>query len=286
MQDVFQAVIELGSKYLKLFVFKKTPSETIIMHYEAHAYLLEDLQRDKSSTWQVMDKYVRISQTYSPHLAIIGTALLRKSLFQEQLKANIKTHLHNQLDIVTAEQEAGLNFVANYADYQDCDSFLIIDIGGLSTELIDYHYGKEDIYCLAYGLMDIYNNLSIMGSTKDKLFSRLSKLKINKPKRIICAGEVGLTAVAIKCNQKIYDSQTLHKQVIKIDFIQELLTEYATLADDGMLTGYYFEAINIAQLRCGLQLITWLLEFFELDYYISSTKSVAYGYAMQKMAVK
>jgi len=145
------ASIDLGSNSTRMLIADIT-NGTITTIYKEHQVtrmadkLSESKIISKEATKRVLKVlagYVKtINKNNVENIQIVGTAALRDATNSEEITQLIEKKFGFEVDIVSGEEEGVLTSVGVLNSLGSLENFLIVDIGGRSTELI-YDYDKK-----------------------------------------------------------------------------------------------------------------------------------------------
>ena len=145
------ASIDLGSNSTRMLIADIT-NGTITTIYKEHQVtrmadkLSESKIISKEATKRVLKVlagYVKtINKNNVENIQIVGTAALRDATNSEEITKLIEKKFGFEVDIVSGEEEGVLTSVGVLNSLGSLENFLIVDIGGRSTELI-YDYDKK-----------------------------------------------------------------------------------------------------------------------------------------------
>ena len=164
------ASIDLGSNSTRMLIADIT-NGTITTIYKEHQVtrmadkLSESKIISKEATKRVLKVLAGYVKTINKHnvenIQIVGTAALRDATNSEEITQLIEKKFGFEVDIVSGEEEGVLTSVGVLNSLGSLENFLIVDIGGRSTELI---YDDDKIYFHNYDEMtrepEHFNNLS------------------------------------------------------------------------------------------------------------------------------
>jgi len=145
------ASIDLGSNSTRILIADIT-NGTITTIYKEHQVtrmadkLSESKIISKEATKRVLKVlagYVKtINKNNVENIQIVGTAALRDAANSEEITQLIEKKFGFEVDIVSGEEEGVLTSVGVLNSLGSLENFLIVDIGGRSTEFI-YDYDKK-----------------------------------------------------------------------------------------------------------------------------------------------
>ena len=145
------ASIDLGSNSTRMLIADIT-NGTITTIYKEHQVtrmadkLSESKIISKEATKRVLKVLVGYFKTINKNnvenIQIVGTAALRDAKNSQEITQLIEKKFGFEVDIVSGEEEGVLTSVGVLNSLGSLENFLIVDIGGRSTELI-YDYDKK-----------------------------------------------------------------------------------------------------------------------------------------------
>ena len=91
----------------------------------------------KKRFYKVLRKYLKIIEKSNvEEVLCIGTAALRNSKNSDEIIDDVKSKFNLDLKVISGEEEGYLTGIGVQSSFEDLENYLIVDIGGQSTELI------------------------------------------------------------------------------------------------------------------------------------------------------
>ena len=91
----------------------------------------------KKRFYKVLRKYLKIIDNNNvEEVLCIGTAALRNSRNSEEIIDDVKSKFKLDLKVISGEEEGYLTGIGVQSSFENLENYLIVDIGGQSTELI------------------------------------------------------------------------------------------------------------------------------------------------------
>ncbi|MGZ8611776.1 MAG: DUF501 domain-containing protein [Actinomycetota bacterium] len=88
-------------------------------------------------TVAVLARYTRRARAlHAERIRVAATAAVRDAANREEFEAAVRQHAGSDLEVITGEQEAGLSFLGATRGLDAPAPYLVLDIGGGSTELV------------------------------------------------------------------------------------------------------------------------------------------------------
>ena len=145
------ASIDLGSNSTRMLIADITNGNITTIYKEHQVTRMADKLSEskiisKEATKRVLKVlagyFKTINKNNIENIQIVGTAALRDATNSQEIIQLIKKKFGFEVDIVSGEEEGVLTSVGVLNSLGSLENFLIVDIGGRSTELI-YDYDKK-----------------------------------------------------------------------------------------------------------------------------------------------
>ena len=139
------ASIDLGSNSTRLLIADITDGTISSIHKEHKVTRMGDnLTKSKNISKESMKRVLKVLTQYFKtidingveNVQIVGTAALRDAENSEEVIMQIQKKFDVEIDIVSGEEEGVLTSLGVLHSLEDIQDFLIVDIGGRSTEFI------------------------------------------------------------------------------------------------------------------------------------------------------
>ena len=241
--------IDLGSNSFRVLHFDCEKKKQIAQ-YETAVGLADGLKQtgniSKEALKRVLDAIaVSIEKIgYNPTKAVaVTTQAMRSAKNSKDVIETILEKTGIRFHIIDPQKEAELTLLAiQYAlkrEKIEDDNFLLLDIGGGSTELIIYKDKKEKIVSFPYGIVTLAQS-----SQKQEDFKNLEKLlkefveyeELNEAIFISTAG-TPTTLAALKCglNYKTYDKEIINGTTLTIKEIEQYQDQLNSLTKEQLI---------------------------------------------------
>ncbi|MFL2689019.1 MAG: hypothetical protein ACJ0GJ_01565 [Candidatus Actinomarina sp.] len=139
------AAIDCGSNSTRLLIsnVENGRLENLLKQHEV-TKLSENLIKtnriaddSKKRFFKVLRKYLKIIEKNNvEEVLCIGTAALRNSRNSDEIIDDVKSKFNLDLKVISGEEEGYLTGIGVQSSFEDLENYLIVDIGGQSTELI------------------------------------------------------------------------------------------------------------------------------------------------------
>lgn len=227
--------IDLGSNSFRVLQYD-CKSKKQIVQYETAVGLADGLKQSGKISKEAIQRVLKAISKSKEKIAYNGTKVIAVTTQAMRSAKNSKEVMETILEktgisfnIIEPHKEAELTLLAmQYALKREKvkdDNFLLLDIGGGSTELIIYKKGKEQIISFPYGIVTLAQS-----TKKQEDFNKLETLlkefvsnqDLSESIFVSTAG-TPTTLAALKCglNYETYDKEiingtTLHLKEIKM----------------------------------------------------------------------
>ena len=139
------ASIDLGSNSTRLLIADTTDGRIFSIHKEHHVTRMGDnLTNSKNISKESIKRVLKVLNRFFKtininrveNIQIVGTAALRDADNSEEIIKQIQKKFDVEVDIVSGEEEGVLTSLGVLHSLGNIQNFLIVDIGGRSTEFI------------------------------------------------------------------------------------------------------------------------------------------------------
>lgn len=244
--------IDLGSNSFRVLLYDGF-NHKIIDEYQEVVGMADGLIDTKKISIEAQNRVINAVKRsieklkYNPKDAIcVTTAAMRMAENSDEVLKNFKDKCNLDFKIIDGDEEARLTLLAiKYAlirEKKESKNFVLIDIGGGSTEIIisyeDNYFAKSfdiGIVTLAQKYKNSNAIISELEKRKKEIVSFLNNLNINLEDFIFVATAgtpTTIAAVKLGLTFKTYDRNIINGTELHIDEIDEFLTKFKTLTID------------------------------------------------------
>lgn len=241
--------IDLGSNSFRVLQYDCEKKKQI-NQYEIAVGLADGLKQSGKISDEAIKRVLKaIDESiekigYDPTKTIaVTTQAMRSAKNSKEVMETILKKTGISFNIIQPQKEAELTLLAmQYALKREKikdDNFLLLDIGGGSTELIIYKNKKEKIVSFPYGIVTLAQS-----SQKEQDFNEFENLlkkfvkneELNEAIFISTAG-TPTTLAAIKCglNYKTYDKEIINGTTLDLAEIKQYQTELKNLTKEELI---------------------------------------------------
>ena len=280
---VVVAGIDCGSNSTRLLVSEVNNGE-IKKLYKTHNVTktsegLEDSNKistdSKKRLFKVLRGYLREIEKYqASQILCIGTAVFRDAENSEEIIEEIKQKFDINLKVLSGKEEGQTTSIGVLSDRDLNDNFLIVDIGGRSTELI--YDNKKKIHVESFNLGVVSLNESFLSHnplTKTEEESAIEFINNNfnvyenfTNRELIGVAGTFTSIASIYLNQQKYNEEEIHFQKIDFDWIESFYNKIKTMTVTQIIAN--FESLDPKRgitLTGGALLIFSIMKKFKIN---------------------
>ena len=177
---------------------------------------------------------------------VVGTAALRDAKNAEKIIENIRKKYDFEVEVLSGHDEGITTSIGVLHFMKKIENFLIVDIGGRSTEFIYEFRNRIISESLNLGVVTLtekyFSNLPIRSNLIDEaklnIETELSKLSINNTKKVIGVSGTALSLASIFLDQQKFNEEDLHEVEIDIDNVQEIKNRLLKMTEAEIITQF------------------------------------------------
>ena len=222
---------------------------------------------------------------------VIGTAALRDANNSAEIIENIRKKYNFEVEVLSGHEEGITTSVGVLHFMQNTENFLILDIGGRSTEFIYEFENKIISKSLNLGVVTLsekyFSNLPIsqelIDEAKLKIETELSYLDIKDKKNVIGVSGTALSLASIFLDQKNFNEEELHEIKIDIDNVQEINKRILKMTEAEIITKFRgIDPKRASTITSGIFLLEIILSHYSNSPIIISKNDILEGLILKK----
>ena len=222
---------------------------------------------------------------------VIGTAALRDAKNSDEIIENIKKKYDFEVEVLSGHDEGITTSIGVLHFMENSENFLIIDIGGRSTEFIYEFENKIISKSLNLGVVTLsekyFSNLPInqelIDEAKLKIETELSQLDIKDKKNVIGVSGTALSLASIFLDQKNFNEEELHEIKIDIDNVQEINKRILKMTEAEIITKFRgIDPKRASTITSGIFLLETILSHYSNSPIIISKYDILEGLILKK----
>ncbi|MDO8549806.1 MAG: Ppx/GppA phosphatase family protein [Ignavibacteria bacterium] len=242
---------------------------------------------------RMFDILTEYSESIKKHkcekVLLTGTNALRIASNRAQLVNEIKKKYGYELDVISGEEEAKYSYLGAISGFNDNQKYLVIDIGGGSTEII-YGRGSEILFSKSFHIGVISGTENYLVSdppsteqirnfiiNSQKTFSEIPK-NVNDIDSAIAIAGTPTTLVCIKHKLKIYDEDIVEGSTLTIEELENFVIELSHL-NSAEILNKYSQIVKGREdvLLAGTIILKEIMNKLKINEVKVSTKGIRYG---------
>ena len=292
------ASIDIGSNTVLLLIAEVSNSEIIPIRNEYRIPRISSGLADNGFiTKESINKLFRILNEYKAIIAehnckktiVNGTQALRVAENSEQIKREIKQQFNFELNIISGETEALYSFKGALSTFADSSNYVMIDIGGASTELV-YGNINEVFFRKSFPIGTVTSKEIFLKSNPpttdeiknfdgelENIFAELSQIDFSDSSVIAVAG-TPTTLSSLKQGITKYSETKIEKAILSINDLNHFISELKKLTHSEI--GTQFSPIIAGRedvILAGTLILKHLLSLLKKDKLHVSSRGLRYG---------
>ena len=222
---------------------------------------------------------------------VVGTAALRDAKNSDEIIQNIRKKYDFEVEVLSGHEEGITTSIGVLHFMQNTENFLIIDIGGRSTEFIYEFENKIISKSLNLGVVTLsekyFSNLPIgqelIDEAKLKIETELSQLDIKDKKNVIGVSGTALSLASIFIDQQNFNEEELHEIKIDIDNIQAINKRILKMTEAEIITKFRgIDPKRASTITSGVFLLEIILSNYSNSAIIISKNDILEGLILKK----
>ena len=222
---------------------------------------------------------------------VVGTAALRDAKNSEEIIENIKRKYDFEVEVLSGHEEGITTSIGVLHFMENTENFLIIDIGGRSTEFIYEFENKIISKSLNLGVVTLsekyFSNLPIsqelIDEAKLKIETELSQLDIKDKKNVIGVSGTALSLASIFLDQQNFNEEELHEIKIDTDNVQEINKRILKMTEAEIITKFRgIDPKRASTITSGIFLLEIILSHYSNSPIIISKNDILEGLILKK----
>ena len=222
---------------------------------------------------------------------VIGTAALRDAKNSDEIIENIKKKYDFEVEVLSGHDEGITTSIGVLHFMENSENFLIIDIGGRSTEFIYEFENKIISKSLNLGVVTLsekyFSNLPInqelIDKAKLKIETELSQLDIKDKKNVIGVSGTALSLASIFLDQQNFNEEELHEIKIDTDNVQEINKRILKMTEAEIITKFRgIDPKRASTITSGIFLLETILSHYSNSPIIISKYDILEGLILKK----
>ena len=222
---------------------------------------------------KVLRKYIRKIEEYDiQEVFCIGTAVFRNSNNSNEVIEEVKKRLNLEIRMISGEEEGILTGLGVQSSFEKLENYLIVDIGGQSTELIFDIDKKLNIKSENIGVVSLSENYLQDNPVKENEESRaieyfnqiFDDLDFHERELIGVSGTF-TSLGSIFLNQRNYDENEIDKITITQNSVDNIYRKLRSLSVPQIMSNYpNLDPKRAVTITSGIFLVANLLKKYKI----------------------
>jgi exopolyphosphatase/guanosine-5'-triphosphate,3'-diphosphate pyrophosphatase len=249
-------VVDLGTNSIRLLVASDGPSEDQGLEEFARDMVITRIgegvdrtgridQEALSRTIDVLEWYCRRARALrAERIRVSATAAVREASNRDELEASVRTHAGSELEVITGEREAALSFLGATHGLDAPGPFLVLDIGGGSTEFAVGTEQPDASNSTPMGSVRLTERLiqtdppsevelaSVRDAVRVILDDVERSIPIRTARTLVAVAGTPTTIKAISLGLPFYDPEAIHRSWLSVGDAERVLEELARMTTD------------------------------------------------------
>ena len=294
------ASIDLGSNSTRLLIAELNNQEFNVLH---RIHVVTKMSENLEQTGEISSAAVKrvnsalrtfkklIIKNNVDEVFVIGTAALRDSKNADELIENIRKKFDFEIDVLSGHDEGITTSLGVLHFMENIENFLIVDIGGRSTEFIYEFENKIISQSLNLGVVTLsekyFSKLpseqKLLDKAKFNIETELSNLNINDKKNVIGVSGTALSLASIFLDQQFFDEEKLHGVQIDLQNVGNINSRLLNLNEAEIITRFKgVDPKRAATITSGIFLLEIILNHYSNSPIIISKYDILEGLILRK----
>jgi exopolyphosphatase/guanosine-5'-triphosphate,3'-diphosphate pyrophosphatase len=246
-------VVDLGTNSIRLLVAWAGPGEDRGVEEFARDMVItrigEGVDRTGridpaalARTVDVLERYCRRARAlHAERIRVSATAAVREASNRDELEAAVRMHAGSELEVITGEREAALSFLGATHGLDTPAPFLVLDIGGGSTEFAVATEQPEASISTPMGSVRLTERLvrsdppseedlaAVEKAVHDILDEVERSVPVRTARTLVAVAGTPTTIQAIALGLPFYDPEAIHRSWLSVTEAERVLKELAKM---------------------------------------------------------
>jgi len=246
-------VVDLGTNSIRLLVASVGPSEDQSLEEFARDMVItrigEGVDRTGridpealARTVDVLERYCRRARAlHAERIRVSATAAVREASNRDELEASVRAHAGSELEVITGEREAALSFLGATHGLHAQAPFLVLDIGGGSTEFAVGTERPDASISTPMGSVRLTERLIPSDPPSEEELAAMEKavhgildeversVPVRMARTLVAVAGTPTTIQAISLGLPFYDPEAIHRSWLSVAEAERVLGELAKM---------------------------------------------------------
>ena len=294
------ASIDLGSNSTRLLIADITSGTLTTIYKQHHVTRMADKLSNseiisKEATKRVLKVlaayFKTINKNNIENIQIVGTAALRDATNSQEITQIIQKRFGIEVEIVSGEEEGVLTSMGVLNSLSSLENFLIVDIGGRSTEFI-YDYEKKIVSkSLNIGVVSLselfFTDLPPLEETvllaREYIESNLFEFNIFDERMLVGVAGTFTSLASIFLQQTQFNEKEIHLTELKNEDVFRINKELLLLNEPQIITKYKgLDPKRAKTIQAGILLAKEIISKYNVNSIKVSNSDILEGLILKK----
>jgi exopolyphosphatase/guanosine-5'-triphosphate,3'-diphosphate pyrophosphatase len=248
------AAVDLGTNSIRLLVASAKPAAGGLEEFSRDMVITRIGQGVDATgridpealgrTVEVLARYTRRARAlHAGRIRVAATAAVRDASSREELEAAVRDHAGSALEVITGEKEAALSFLGATRGLDALPPYLVIDIGGGSTEFVVGADHPEAAASTPMGSVRLTErfvrtdppsrgDLAALAKAVNGIQDDVQRaVPITTARTFVAVAGTATTVQAISLGLPFYDSEAIHRTWLSLSEAERVLGELARMTN-------------------------------------------------------
>lgn len=227
----------------------------------------------------ILKDNIRYAKLFTERIIVIGTSCSRDAKNIDQLSDWLKDRYGLSYNIISGEDEARFNGLANIGEFSELNNFILFDVGGGSTEFTFISKGKiENSQSIPLGIRRLQN---IYGNNLRLKINAIKNLLKTQPVphyySLVGIGGTATSISAIKNDLIEYNPKIVHKSIVYRDELNKIIFRIKSFSLSEIAKILPFDPLRSDIILTGAIIVKEIIDHFHQDFMYVSDQGLQFG---------
>lgn len=286
------AVIDVGTNNILFLIASLSKNKLNILHRDSNISALGKNMKNRfltesaiTRTKVILKKDINYAKLFTDNVIVVGTSCSREAKNIDILKNWLKKKFDLNYNIISGEQEAYFNGLANLREFNKFENILMFDVGGGSTEFTFLKNGSIiSNQSVNLGIRRLEN--SYRNNYEGKIKSTRKILKTLNPPGfnnfiLVGIGGTVTSLSSVKYRLQKYDGNIIHKSQLTNTELKNMLNRFRKMTNEEIAELMPFDPYRADIITTGTMIVSEILDFFSAEKFYVSDRGIQFGILYQ-----
>jgi exopolyphosphatase/guanosine-5'-triphosphate,3'-diphosphate pyrophosphatase len=256
---------------------------------EENGFISDEARKRVIKTLKVFLKLIKKHEVVE--VFAVGTAAMRDSTNTNEVVDEIRKKLDIEVEVITGQQEGIITSLGVHHFMDNLKNYLIVDIGGRSTEFIYENNNKVISHSLDLGVVTLTekyfselpaNRVNIL-KAEQEVTEEISNLKISNSKLLIGVSGTATSLGAIHLKQNKFDEDAIHNIEISRLELTNIKNKIQDFSEAEIITKFNgVDPKRAKTITSGIVILENIMKRYENSSIIISKNDILEGLILKK----